>query len=264
MRVATYNIHLWADARGRSNTSAVTDLLRSLDCDVVALNEVPHGGGQLARVADALGMDHAYGQAGWLGNALLSKRPLRAVETFQLAQGPGEPRSALVATVEGPAGSFDVCSTHLDPGYESTRLAQLSNLRRALLGRATAHLVMGDFNALRLSDHAPASLAAVAARRAEARREEPLGEVVASMDGWGYLDGLRLARAGDEARYAAELEGPLPDDELATCWVGTRIDFLWLSPALVAGVRVTGCRRVPSEASDHLPVVLDFEVRPTA
>ena len=261
MRICTFNVHLWADARGRSNTEAVTDLLRSLDCDVVALNEVLRGGGQLAHVAGELGMDHAYGEASWLGNALLSRRPLRAVETVQLARGYEEARSALVATIDGPAGPFDVCSTHLDVQRESTRLGQLENLRRAMETRAAPHVVMGDFNAVRLTDYTPAALDALRAQRAANDREEPLGDVVTTMDRLGYLDGLRLARAGNPASYPAELERPLPEGDLPTCWAGTRIDYVWLTPALLDGILVRGCHRVESDASDHHPVVLELDGR---
>ncbi len=132
------------------------ELLRSLDCDVVALNEVLGGGGHLARVAEELGMNHAYGEASWLGNALLSRRPLRDVETFQLARGHEEARSALVASIDGPRGGpSDVCATHLDVHREATRLDQLENLRHAMKTRAAPHLVMGDFNAVRLTDYTP-------------------------------------------------------------------------------------------------------------
>jgi endonuclease/exonuclease/phosphatase family metal-dependent hydrolase len=259
MRICTFNVHLWTDKGDRSNTAAVIRLLRGLDCDVVALNEVLAEGAQLAEVARELGMHHALGKASWLGNALLSKRPLHDVETFAITRGYEEARSALIATVEDAAGQrFDVCSTHLAPQHESTRLGQLANLRRALERRAPAHLVMGDFNALRLSDYAPAALDALRATRAAREREEPRGEVVEAMDGWGYLDAFRLARAGDRASYAAELARPLPDGELATCWAGTRIDYVWMSPALLDARRVRSATHVENDASDHLPVVVDL------
>jgi endonuclease/exonuclease/phosphatase family metal-dependent hydrolase len=261
MRLCTFNVHLWADAAGRSNTAAVIDLLRALDCDVVGLNEVPDRGAQLARVAGELGMAHAYGEASWLGNALLAKRPLRAVETFQLAGGPEEARSALVATVDGPLGPIDVWATHLDVLREDTRLGQLRKLRRALETRAAAHVVMGDFNAVRPSDYTPAAFEALRAVRAANGCEEPRAEVVEAMDRWGYLDGLRLARAGDVASYPAELGRSLPEAGLATCWAGTRIDYVWLAPALLDRLRVRACRRVQSDASDHLPVILDIDRR---
>lgn len=230
------------------------EVLRALDCDVVALNEVPSRGQQLARVAEALEMRHAFGEASWLGNALLSKRPLGAIETIAISGAYGEARSALVATVDGPAGPLDVCCTHLDPSEESLRLQQLDKLGLAMEQRAAAHLVMGDFNALRLADYSPAVLDSVRAMRARNGREEPLGEVVARMDAWGYLDGFRAARGGGLAE-------PLPEGEIATCWAGTRIDYVWLSPALAEGCRVRRCWRVESDASDHLPVVLEIERR---
>jgi endonuclease/exonuclease/phosphatase family metal-dependent hydrolase len=262
MRICTFNVHLWSDARGRSNVAAVVRLLRSLDCDVVALNEVLREGSQLADVARELGMHHAYGEASWLGNALLSKRPLLSIETFQITRGYEESRSALIATVEGPAGRrFDVCSTHLEPRSESTRLGQLANLKRAMERRAPAHLVMGDFNALRLTDYTPSALETLRAARAKSEREEPRGDVIMTMDTWGYLDGSRLARAGDLPSYAAELATPLPEGDLPTCWAGTRIDYIWVSPAFLEANRVRSCSCVQDDASDHLPLVLELDPR---
>jgi endonuclease/exonuclease/phosphatase family metal-dependent hydrolase len=240
MRICTFNVHLWTDKGDRSNTAAVIRLLRGLDCDVVALNEVLAEGAQLAEVARELGMHHALGKASWLGNALLSKRPLHDVETVAITRGYEEARSALIATVEDAAGQrFDVCSTHLAPQHESTRLGQLANLRRALERRAPAHLVMGDFNALRLSDYAPAALDALRATRAAREREEPRGEVVEVAPAVHRLDAFR-------------------DGELATCWAGTRIDYVWMSPALLDARRVRGATHVENDASDHLPVVVDL------
>src|SRR5262249_8564587 len=101
VRLCTFNVHGWTDARGRSNTQAVIDLLRRLACDVVALNEVPARSSSLARVADELGCHHAFADTGFLGNALLSRHPLARIEERSLASSPGaEERSLLVASVE--------------------------------------------------------------------------------------------------------------------------------------------------------------------
>jgi endonuclease/exonuclease/phosphatase family metal-dependent hydrolase len=260
MRIATFNVHHWVDARFHANTAAIQELLRALRCDVVALNEVPRDRLGLDRVAHALGLQAAFGEASDLGNALLSPHPLRDVRTVPLGSGEAEARSVLLATAQTPAGPIEVCCTHLDPDWESERLAQLADLKGAVDGSCdAAHVVVGDFNALRLSDYAPDRLAAVAAMRARGEREPPLGDAVRRMDAWGYLDCVRLARAGSVEDYARELEAPLPLADVATCWAGTRIDFVWASPAFVARHFPRAWRRVASDASDHSPVVVDFD-----
>lgn len=258
MRVCTYNVHLWSDSRGRSNVDRVIALLRSLDCDVVALQEVLREGSQLERVAHELGMHFALGAESWLGNALLSRHPLDAVEVTPITGAYEEGRCLLAAAVLSPEGRFHVCSTHLDPAYEDTRLRQLERLLAAARGRASEHLVMGDFNALRLSDYPPAVLAAVRSRRAAYDREEPRGEVVERMDAAGYVDAFRLARSPGRADYRASLVWPLSGDERSTCWAGTRIDYVWASEALLARYEVRDAACVESGASDHAAVTVDL------
>ena len=261
MRLCTFNVHMWSDASGRSNTGAVLEVLRQLSCDVVALNEVPRRGQQLEKLAHELASDYAFAEAGGLGNALLSRRPLRDVRVVSLGGNSIDPRSALLATVDTDAGPLDLACTHLDPIREPERIDQLEVLHRALAARDAAHVVAGDFNALRLTDYGPAALHAVRRMREQSGWEMPLGDVVACMDAWGYVDCFRFARAGGLDAYARELATPLPDDELPTCWAGTRIDFIWASRAALDVFVPARCWRVETEASDHRPVVVDFALR---
>jgi len=258
MRLCTLNVHLWSDRAGRGNVDRVIDLLASLRCDVVALQEVIADGAQLARVARSLGMRHALGAESWLGNALLSAHPLDAVAVSPITAGAEEGRCAVTATVRAPEGSFDVCATHLDPWYEKTRLGELNRLAAAMGERAPAHVVMGDFNALRLADYGPAGLAVVREGRATHDREEPRGDVSARMDALGYVDLIRLAQAGDPTRYREALGAPLPDALRATCWFGTRVDYAWTSAPLLARYAVARAEHVATDATDHAAVVVDL------
>jgi len=260
-RLCSLNVHLWSDRAGRGNVDRVVALLASLRCDVVALQEVIADGAQLDRVARSLGMRHALGAESWLGNALLSAHPLDAVEASPVTAGAEEGRCAVTATVQTPEGDFDVCATHLDPWYEETRLGEFDRLAAAMGGRAPAHVVMGDFNALRLADYTPASLAAVREGRAAHDREEPRGDVTARMDALGYVDLVRLAHAGDLARYRESLGAPLPPALRATCWVGTRVDYAWASAALLARYAVARAEHVATDASDHAAVVVELVAR---
>ncbi len=258
MRLCTLNVPLWGDARGRSNVDRVIDLLRALDCDVVALQEVLHDGPHLQRVADALGMHHALGAEAWLGNALLSAHPLDAVEAAPITSGYEEGRCALVASVRLPEGSVEVCSTHLDPGYEVTRLRQLERFAAAMARRPPDRVVMGDFNALRLADYTPAAIEAVRAARAASDREEPRGDVTARMDALGYVDLYRLARAPDLAGYYEALSAPLPEGACATCWASTRIDYAWASASLIERHAVMRAELVETDATDHKAIVVEL------
>lgn len=258
MRVGVLNVHIWSDARSRSNVDAVIELLGSLDCDVVTLHEVLRDGPQLDRVARALSMRYELGAAAWLGNAVLSRHPIERVETHEITASYEEGRCVVCATIAAPDGAFDVCATHLDPMYEQTRLDELARLEAALSKRAGAHLVTGDFNALRLTDYNGSALADVRSKRARADREEPRGDVIARLDALGYFDAYRLARAGHVGEYREALLRPLPVAECSTCWVGTRIDYVWASPAMLDRYAVTAARHVPTECTDHAAVVVEF------
>ncbi|MFO0547213.1 MAG: endonuclease/exonuclease/phosphatase family protein [Polyangiaceae bacterium] len=243
MRFATFNVHGFADAAGRSSTARVIALLRELDCDLVALNEVPTRSGSLGRVASALELHSAFASAGFLGNALLSRAAMKTAE-HELPVADVELRSALVARVDTSIGPLRIAATHLDPHSEDVRLAQLAALEAHLDGDAV-DLLAGDFNALSLSDYDEAALAQVAAMRRANSREAPRGELVQSMTRW--RDARTLTALSSRV-------GPL-----ATCWAGTRIDYVWLSAALAARVRVARYEVRDTGASDHAIVVVELD-----
>ena len=60
LRIATYNVHRCRGLDGRTRPERIADVLRSVEADVVALQEVigpgPHGGGHLEALGAALGM----------------------------------------------------------------------------------------------------------------------------------------------------------------------------------------------------------------
>lgn len=258
MRLCSLNVHLWSDRAGRGNVDRLIELLGPLGCDLIALQEVVADGPQLERLARSLGMRHAVGAESWIGNALLTPHALEDVAVTAVTAGAEEGRCVVAATVVGPTGRLDVASTHLDPGYEDTRLGELERLVAALGQRAPAHAVFGDFNALRLEDYTLAALAAVREGRATHDREEPRGDAVARMDAAGYVDLVRLARAGDLGAYREALRAPLAYEDRVTCWFGTRVDYAWASPALLARYAVARATHVRTDATDHAAVLVEL------
>jgi exonuclease III len=94
--------------------------------------------------------------------------------------------------------------------------------------------------------------------REEGSWEEPRGEVVRRLDERGWIDLWRLARVESLEGYARALDAPADHPGLPTCWAGTRIDYLWASPALAGRSRLVRCGTVPSDVSDHLPVIAEL------
>ena len=176
LRLATWNIYAgrtWNGARVELDLTLA--MLRRLDADVVALQEVdrdqPRSGrvDQARLLAEPLGMTWRYAPAlfgtpgspeGWrapepgradpggtaYGIALLSRLPLDHVETVLLPQsGRDEPRVALVAELADNGRRLTVAGTHLSfvPG---PNVGQLRFLQRRLDGLGGPRLLLGDLN----------------------------------------------------------------------------------------------------------------------
>ena len=164
--VATLNI--WHDAGPwPQRRELIVDELARLKPDLVGLQEVlclPDGHGQAEELAGP-GYEVVYAAASrrsdgaWLGNALLSRLPVRRSETVELPADGVEPRSMLCALVDTVEGELPVFVTHLawehDLGAVRARQvdAILDGIERSVAGlsatreRALPCLLMGDFNA---------------------------------------------------------------------------------------------------------------------
>ncbi len=273
LRVVTYNVHGWVDAEMIPNTTRVVALLRGLDADVIALQEVTRGFGfdvaeewydsdeessrgyvrpDAREVADALGMHATTAPAGWGSNVLLTRtRPVRS-DAVTIGSGPAGARSAAIAAVDTPMGRVTFVGTHLDPASESARVTQLRNLT-GIVGERKA-VIMGDFNALRFSDYTRDRLEEIAEERFAAGVEEPSEAVVRHADASGWIDLARLSVAGSARDYYRSFRDPLPRELAVTSNFGTRVDYAWATMALTEAVSATEVRTIKSNASDHRAV----------
>jgi endonuclease/exonuclease/phosphatase family metal-dependent hydrolase len=174
LRVVTLNLlhgGLTSERWGSDNElderlALVTDGLRALDADVVALQEASVGGERgdvTARLARALGYHHVrkgstshmFGSsvlgrlATWLldldeGPAIVSRHPLAASRHWVLDACDGYYRRVLLcAEVCAPSGPIEVCSTHLDG---STCQANEVARRLTAGARRSPLILMGDLN----------------------------------------------------------------------------------------------------------------------
>src|SRR5262249_56817153 len=87
LRIATYNIHRCRGLDGRTRPERIADVIRAIEADVVALQEVvgagPRGGGHAEQIGAALGMGWVMAPARqWrghqVGNAVLRRLPTTA------------------------------------------------------------------------------------------------------------------------------------------------------------------------------------------
>lgn len=168
IRVMTYNIHHGEGMDGRLDLPRIADVIRSVDPDVVALQEVDdrtrrsEGVPQADELGDLLGMHSVFGKAldfqgGGYGQATLSKHPFLDLQNHALPSSPDrEPRAVLAAVIQPhpslPPITF--ANTHLDHTRDdSDRRRQVLRLNELFAGADTDPAVLlGDLNATPESD----------------------------------------------------------------------------------------------------------------
>ncbi len=160
-RVATYNTHKCRGMDGRIRPSRVAAVLRELNADVIAMQEVVSLSGgrreqnQAEYLADALGYHFRIGETRKLrgaayGNVVLSRLPLKEVAVYDLTASRREARGCIRCDIEIAAGKIvHIFNVHLGTGYmERRKQARLLVSRNVLLSPHLKHprLVIGDFN----------------------------------------------------------------------------------------------------------------------
>lgn len=247
LRVATYNIHAGAGVDGVFDLDRQTDELRSLDADVIGLQEVDrHWGarsegrdlaGELARrlrmhvsFAPIYSLDPAQpgGPRAEYGVAVLSRHRIVSAENHEITRlstqdpnpvpAPAPGFGEVVVRVRGLP--VHVYVTHLDYRPDpAVRVAQVADTRRIMADDRGPRILLGDFNA------------------------EPDAPELAPL--W-----RELADADPEAPTFPARE-PVK-----------RIDFVAVSKdGPDAGITVRKAWVPESVASDHRPVVADLLVR---
>lgn len=153
--LASYNIHRCVGMDGRYDIGRVVEVIRALDADVIALQEVDFPlGGPAVDLLDLLAHETnlvpiagpiIYSDVGHYGNALLTRAEVLAVRRFTLAQHGREPRGALDVDLRCDDVRFQVVATHLGlrPFERRNQIRRILTLFRG--GREPAAL-LGDFN----------------------------------------------------------------------------------------------------------------------
>ena len=248
VKVLTYNVLGGRNTDGARDLSRLADVINTLDPDIVALQEVDRHTGRLngvdlpAELAKLTGMDYAFGRAmyydgGEYGEAILSRFPILDVTNHALPhQETSEPRTALAATIQFPASeqTFVFIGTHLDHlRSPEDRIAQATEINEVI--KQYAHLpvlLTGDLNA------------------------EPGSEPMRIL-GDRWTD----AWAGEENGFTYPSDAPRK-----------RIDYLlyrpenrWSVIKTYRGIDIhhadTSWLALLNLASDHLPLMAEFELR---
>lgn len=258
LRVLTWNLW-WRFGPWEARQPAIEATLRSLDPDVVALQEVWDDGttNQAAELAAALGGYHHIYSATLerdgvrFGNAVLSRWPIASSQWRPLPapDASQEQRTVLRADVDGPRGPIQLFCTHLNWRFDESAVRQeqvraIARFVKESPARSFPPILCGDFNAPPDADEI---------RMLTGRAAAPEEKLV-------FYDAWEVAGAGPDATWSNDNPYAALDIE-----VTRRIDYVFagwpkaggaghVTACLVEGVRpVDGV--VPS---DHYAVLAEL------
>jgi endonuclease/exonuclease/phosphatase family metal-dependent hydrolase len=155
IRIATYNIHGCVGTDGRFDVDRVVRVLRELDADIVALQEVEYhdvdGIDLLEHLAGRSSLTPIAGPTMFkprraYGNAILTRLPVTAVRPVDISQPGREPRGALDVDFACKGVSCRVIATHLGllPGERRIQINTLLPLFDE--HPADVAVLLGDLN----------------------------------------------------------------------------------------------------------------------
>jgi len=162
IRIATYNIHKCVGIDRRFSPERIADVLREIDADVIALQEVLcHGNSekrehQAEFIAEELGMDFFLGENRRIsgapyGNAVLTRLPVRHSQNFDISIRRREPRGCLLTEIDlgGARETLQFFNVHLGTSYFERRQQAHKLLDAHVLEHTKftgKRIVAGDFN----------------------------------------------------------------------------------------------------------------------
>lgn len=235
LRVMTYNIHHGEGLDGRVDTARIAELIKQERADIVALQEVDKGVRRTAlrdltaELAAATGMTGIFSnnfhyQGGEYGNAVLTRFPVKQWTNhhYQMLR-PNEQRGILQLVLDVRGREVVFMNTHVDSRPDDAeRWLNLGEIEALTNEHGdTPTILCGDFN------------------------NQPKGRVYERLtqtfqDTW--------AKVGDGNGFSFPANAP-----------NRRIDYIWFTQP--EALKPLKAWLPQSGASDHLPLVAEFEWR---
>ena len=156
VRLLTWNIHGALGRNPRFDLARVVNMIREWQPDLIALQEVdsrrklPDNVDPFTQLQGALGQHGVSARSittedGHYGQMLISCCPMHGCEVHDISAPEREPRRAIKAEIETPAGRLRVIATHLGLSIGERR-SQARQLLDLAGDSSVATVVLGDFN----------------------------------------------------------------------------------------------------------------------
>ena len=161
LKLATYNIHACIGMDGRFDPARIVAVLKELDADIIALQEVEHHAVDkldlLEYIAYQTGHEAIAGptlfrETRHYGNAILTRLPLKSFKHIDLSFSGSEPRAIIETTFDIGGHNLQILATHLgltpaERRWQVQQLLQIKSLQEAdiccLLGDVNEWLLWG-------------------------------------------------------------------------------------------------------------------------
>lgn len=153
---ASYNIHKAVGLDLRRDPDRIITVLREVDADIIALQEVDRRVGDRGSVLPRALLDDTPWQVvpvakrprslGWHGNALLVRRRYKVLACEPLHLPALEPRGAVAAEIEVEGSTLRILGAHLDISGLRRRDQVRAMLNHCAGRKPMPTVIMGDFN----------------------------------------------------------------------------------------------------------------------
>jgi len=239
----TWNVHHGEGIDKKVDIERIAKLILSEKPDVVALQEIDRGverSGKIdiiTRLADLTDMTYAFGmttdfQGGEYGNAFLTRFPILEERNLKYSLiRPGEQRGLLQLILDFRGEEIVVANTHLDQSDDAGRASSVGELRSTLRAYSPRPIVVcGDFNDL------------------------PESQVIADLRK-DFEDSFGLVGRGEGFTYPSDAPNRRTD------YILTLKNAKPDSATAAVHLQAMSARVLQSSASDHLPLLVEFELR---
>jgi len=234
LRVMTFNIHVGVGMDKKLDLQRIAEVIIRERPDLVGLQEVDRGVrrtegiDEIAELAKMTRMDYAFGhnldyQEGQYGVAILSKFLIQKIDHRKYEnRREAERRGMLRVEIDIGSHKINFATTHLDYQRDDGRLFETEQLLRFLADVKNPLIVVGDFN------------------------DEPAGSAYKLMP-TKFEDAWIGSRAKEDG-FSYPADKP-----------SKRIDYIFYRVS--DGLRAKKAWVVKTQASDHLPVMAELEIR---